>query len=156
MSYWKYISFFTEPSSAIIYLFLTPPALSTCRSPWEGQQVAATIVFSASGIDIDVHPDAVVLIVDNVSYSFSDLPKSFNWTTGSIHVFEWMEVVLSTIGGKRYAWNSTSGISFERTNFIAVPVNGGSISAEYKTQYLWIISAEGLGSDAVGRVVVID
>ncbi len=145
-------------SITIVYLLLlTFPASSICGVPYGSQQTVATITFSVSGINVeDVPPDAAILVVDNASYSFSDLPKSFNWTTGSFHVFEWVEVIPSIVEGKRYVWSSTSGISLGRTGFIIVPADGGFISAEYKVQYLWVISADGLGSDAVGVVAIVD
>jgi len=110
------------------------------------QEAPATAVvrFEVSGLSADA--SGTVLIVDGVGYSYSQLPVSFTWEVGSQHSFSWTDPV-SAGSGKRYAWVSTSGLSTSRSGTINVPSSGGSVAANYKTQYLWIFAVDGLGSD---------
>jgi hypothetical protein len=105
----------------------------------------ATVTFSASGVGSDA--SGTVLTVDGVSYSFSQLPKSFTWDVGTSHSFEWASTV-SAGSGKQYAWVSTSGLSTSRSGSITVSSGGGSVSASYKTQYYLTmqVSPSGAGS----------
>ena len=114
----------------------------------------ATITFSASGLGSDA--SGTILTVDGVQYYYSQLPVSFTWDVGSSHSFTWSDPVSTSAGDKRYAWVSTSGLSTSKSGSVTVPSGGGSVSASYKTQYLWTFSASGLGSDASGTVATID
>ncbi|MCX8198633.1 MAG: hypothetical protein N3E36_01220 [Sulfolobales archaeon] len=114
------------------------------------------VTFSVSGLGSDISPHTPILIVDAVNYSLKDLPVSFTWVVGSTHVYEWIPIIPSITAGKRYVWESASGLWFGRSGLIAAPISGGFISASYKTQYMWVFSAEGLDFDAVGTVIVID
>lgn len=113
----------------------------------------ATVTFSASGLSSDA--SGTVLTVDGSAYTYSQLPVSFTWAVGSTHSFAWSDPV-SAGSGKQYTWVSTSGLSTARSGLINVPSGGGSVQATYKTQYQWIFSASGLGSDASGTVVTVD
>jgi len=114
----------------------------------------ATITFSASGLGSDA--SGTILTVDGVQYYYSQLPVSFTWDVGSSHSFTWSDPVSTSASDKRYVWVSTSGLSTSKSGSVTVPSGGGSVSASYKTQYLWTFSASGLGSDASGTVATID
>ncbi|MEM3987458.1 MAG: hypothetical protein QXZ22_02465 [Sulfolobales archaeon] len=105
------------------------------------------MTFSAAGIGADVSPDAAILSVDGVVYRFSDLPVSFSWAINSMHSYQWAEHVPSVTDGKRYAWKSVRGVMSGMGGILFVPVGGGSVLAEYVVQYLWVVSAEGVGPD---------
>jgi len=96
-----------------------------------------TIIFNATGLASD--SIGIVLTVDGVSYSVSELPLTFNWIVGSSHTYTWEEIV-SAGAGKRYAWSSCAGLSTSRSEVITVPDNGGYIQANYYTEYLLSIS----------------
>ncbi|MEM2024975.1 MAG: hypothetical protein QXW94_01630 [Desulfurococcaceae archaeon] len=131
----------------LIFAFLGTPLYLRCENVEGYRQGLATVTFSASGLGTDVLLDSVVIVVDGIGYTLRDLPKSFTWPIDSFHTFQWSEVVESTAEGKRYVWNSTSGISTGAGGLLIVPADGGTITAEYKAQYLWVISAGGLGND---------
>jgi hypothetical protein len=97
------------------------------------QTATAAVTFLANGLGYDAYE--TVLTVDETSYSYSQLPISFLWDTGSSHTFEWKTSLNSTTSGKRYTWSSTSGLSSSRSGTITVPHSGGSIAATYRTQY---------------------
>lgn len=113
----------------------------------------ATVTFSANGLEADASGN--VLMVDGKGYTYSRLPISFSWAVGSSHVFEWLTPI-SAGSTKRYVWTSTSGLSTSRSGAITVPSGGGSVTANFKTQYQWSFSASGLGEDASGTVVTVD
>jgi hypothetical protein len=105
----------------------------------------ATVTFSASGLSSDA--SGTILTVDGVSYSYSQLPKSFTWDVGSSHSFSWSSPV-SAGSGKQYVWTSCSGLSTSQSGSITVPSGGGSITASYKTQYYLTMQVGG-GSGSV-------
>jgi hypothetical protein len=108
-------------------------------------QNTVTVTFSASGLSSDA--SGVVLVVDNVNYYYSDLPKTFTWVVGTTHNFEWKTPVASSASGKQYAWTSTSGLTNARSGTITASTSG-SITATYKTQYYLTmqVSPSGAGS----------
>jgi hypothetical protein len=107
--------------------------------PVAGQE--AVVRFSADGLGLDI--PGMVLTVDGVNYSLSDLPVEFAWKVGSNHSFSWRFAV-GAGPLKRYVWVSASGLSMERSGWITVPPEGGSVSATYKTQYLVTLEVSGL------------
>jgi hypothetical protein len=121
------------------------------------QQATAKVVFSADGLNIfAIDSETTVLLVDGKDYAKWDLPAGFTWSVGSEHSFEWVAHVPTFDSDWRFAWNSTCGLSTQRVGTIVVPPEGGSVSAHYTGQYLWVFSAQGLGDDAVGEVVYVD
>ena len=125
----------------------------------------ATVTFMVSGLGSDVIPlgyldfEPPVLRVDDDYYTYSEIRygKSFEWDVGSSHSFEWLSPIYSMrTSGKRYVWESTTGLSDKQSDTITVPADGGEVKATYKTQYKWTFDASGLGSDATGTVVFID
>lgn len=128
-------------------LLLTTLLAYACGCFPVAQHEVTTVTFSVTGIGGDFSPDAVILTVDGVVYRVADLPASFSWTTGSMHSYQWAEYVPSVTYDKRYAWRSTSGLVSGMGGVLFVPVGGGTVLAEYIAQYLWIVSAEGIGPD---------
>ncbi|MDI9619290.1 MAG: zinc dependent phospholipase C family protein [Candidatus Nezhaarchaeota archaeon] len=118
------------------------------------QPTTATVTFSAEGLESDAA--GTLLKVDGVDYRLSDLPKSFTWSVGSTHSFEWMATVESSHPDKRYAWSSSSGASTSRSGVIVVQLGGASVMASYKAQYRWLFSASGLGGDASEAALTVD
>ena len=107
--------------------------------------VSVNITFSVNGLSNDA--SGVVLTVDDINYSYTNLSKVFSWNIGSSHTFEWKTPITTLDSGKRYVWSASSGLSTSRSGSITVPSGGGSITATYKTQYkLHIYIAEGSGS----------
>lgn len=99
----------------------------------------ATVTFYANGLSGDATGN--ILIVDGVSYSYSDIPKSFTWSTGSTHSFKWINTV-SAVAGKRYVWASTCGLSQNSEDSIKVPPGGGNVTATYGTKYYLTMRVE--------------
>ncbi|RLI43808.1 hypothetical protein DRO64_05090, partial [Candidatus Bathyarchaeota archaeon] len=107
---------------------------------------AYKVTFTAEGVGSDA--SSTVLVVDGVSYTINDLPKTFTWTLGSSHSFEWKSPI-SAGPDKRYVWTSTSGLSTSRKDTITVPIDGGEVKAHYKTQYRLKIEVSPVGSEDV-------
>jgi len=113
----------------------------------------ATVTFGVIGVDSDF--TGVVLTVDGVNYNVSDLPKSFKWTVGSVHTFEYHSPLLVGMN-KRYVWASTAGLSTLQSGTITVSSDGGTVTGYYNTQYSVIVGQSGVGGDFAGTVVIVD
>ncbi|MEM3719635.1 MAG: hypothetical protein QXD45_06420, partial [Candidatus Bathyarchaeia archaeon] len=100
----------------------------------------ATVTFSQEGIGLD--SNRTVLTVDGLNYTVSQLPVTFTWNVGSSHSFNWADPVDTTTYGKRYAWNSTKGLSTLKSGTVTVPFGGGFVNATYKVQYYLEVSSE--------------
>jgi hypothetical protein len=92
-----------------------------------------------------------VLTVDGSSYSYSQLPVTFYWAPGSQHSFSWSSPVSSSTSGKRYVWQSTSGLSSAQSGTITVS-GPGSVIGNYGIQYYLTmgVSPSGAGSVSPG------
>ncbi|MGB9718647.1 MAG: InlB B-repeat-containing protein [Thermoproteota archaeon] len=115
-------------------------------SPYPPQPLTATVTFLADGLDNDA--SNTVLIVDEESYTYSDLPKSFTWEVNSTHTFKWANIVEAG-NGKRYAWSSTNGLSPYPNGSIKVPLGGGFVSATYHAEYFLTMLANPSGGGSV-------
>ncbi|MEM2487282.1 MAG: hypothetical protein QXR44_01635 [Thermoproteota archaeon] len=110
--------------------------------------MVAIVEFSATGIYWpELWWKPTVLVVDGKNYT-SDVtrygPIKFVWEVNSPHNFEWIDPIqISSV--KRYAWNSTSGLTTNRNGTIIVPPGGGSIQAVYKLQWYLTMSVVGSG-----------
>jgi hypothetical protein len=123
---------------------------------------AYAVTFSAEGVGSDVTD--IVLEVDGAKYTIKDLPKTFTWTVGSSHSFEWKTPLLVAeyitdpdipggriiIEDKRYVWTSISGLSTSRKGTITVPIGGGEVKAQYKTQYKLTIDVSPINAEDYG------
>ena len=112
----------------------------------------ATVTFQQSGLPASA--SGVVLTVDGSTYSISSLPLSFKWVVGSTHNFAWSNEVPGVTGTK-YVWQSTAGLTTAETGTITLPANGGSITANWGTQYLATFQIVGLDYSAEGTILTI-
>jgi len=71
--------------------------------------------------------ECAVLKVDGESFSSTQLPKTFSWSVGSTHQFEW----LSRVNNGQYVWTKTEGLSTLRNGSIVVPDSEEWINATY-------------------------
>ncbi|MEM3666767.1 MAG: SdrD B-like domain-containing protein, partial [Candidatus Bathyarchaeia archaeon] len=117
------------------YSTITPPPPPPPPPP-----TTATVTFSQEGIGLD--SNRTVLTVDGLNYTVSQLPVTFTWNVGSSHSFNWADPVDTTTYGKRYAWNSTKGLSTLKSGTVTVPFGGGFVNATYKVQYYLEVSSE--------------
>jgi len=131
--------------------FLTASLMVLAAIPLPAAGEKAVVWFSVSGLGLDA--SGIVLTVDGVNYSLSDMPAEFIWEVGSNHSFSW-KLAVGASSSKRYVWVSTSGLSAERSGWITVPPEGGSISAFYKTQYSVTLEVTGLRRLLGGFTVV--
>jgi hypothetical protein len=97
------------------------------------QRLPVTITFSANGLGSDAQ--GTVLTVNGQSYGYSSLPVSITVPYGSTVSYSWSSPVSSSTSGKRYAWQSTSGLVSNQSGSITA-TQSGSITAAYVTQYL--------------------
>ena len=115
----------------------------------EQANFAVAITFSVSGMGSDA--SGTVLTVDGTGYSYSNLPITFVWPYGSQHSFSWSSPVSSSTPGKRYVWQSTSGLSTAQSGTITA-TQPGSVTATYGIQYYLTmqVSPSGAGSVSPG------
>ena len=92
----------------------------------------AYVTFAAQGLGSDA--SGTILTVDGTAYSYSQLPKTFQWVSGSTHSFAWSSPV-SGSSGVRYLWVSTSGLSTKQSDSSFTVNANGYVIATYKTQY---------------------
>ena len=74
-----------------------------------------------------------VVTVDAIGYGCAELPKTFIWNISTNHTFAYASPLV--VNGKRYLWNSTTGLSTLQSGTITVPGGGGNVTGNYKTQY---------------------
>ncbi|MEM3666851.1 MAG: SdrD B-like domain-containing protein, partial [Candidatus Bathyarchaeia archaeon] len=103
-------------------------------------QATASVTFNATGLSLDAS-DKTVLTVDGTSYTYSQLPLTFEWIVGSSHNFSWKSPV-DVNSGKRYIWTSTNGLSELQNGEIIVPTGGGNITGNYITQYHLMVETD--------------
>jgi len=95
------------------------------------------VTFSAQGLGSGA--SGTVLTVDGQSYSYSQLPVTFSWPTGSQHSFAWSSPVPGS-SGVQYVWQSTSGLATAQSGTLTVS-GPGSVVATYGTQYYLTMTA---------------
>jgi len=100
------------------------------------------ITFLALGIGSDA--SGTVLTVDGTSYTYNQLPKTFQWVSGSTHSFAWSSPV-SGGSGVRYIWASTSGLSTKQSDSSFTVTRHGYVVATYRTQYSLTMSVNPSG-----------
>jgi len=91
------------------------------------------VTFAAQGLGSDAL--GTVLTVDGSTYTYSQLPKTFQWVSGSTHSFSWSSPV-SGSSGVRYVWASTSGLSTKQSDSSFTVNANGYVIATYRTQYI--------------------
>ncbi len=96
-----------------------------------------TINFTMSGVGSDY--TGVVLTVDGISYTASQLPLSFTWEYGSQHTYAYSSP-LEVSGSKRYAVESITGLATAQSGTLTVPGEDGAVTAAFNTQYALTIS----------------
>jgi len=122
--------------------------------PAEGGEVAATYVTSTNTVTFRVvglpsNTIGVVLTVDGVDYTLSDLPITKLYATGQPFTYVFRENI--TVNNVTYSWLSTAGLSTERGDTLIMPSYGGSITAFYglEGETLWgestVASSSNLG-----------
>ena len=120
---------------------------------WEGEPIQGGtetvptgepvyVTFLAQGMGSDA--SGTILTVDGVGYSYSQLPKTFQWVSGSTHSFSWSSPV-SGSSGVRYVWVSTSGLSTKQSDGSFTVNANGYIIAAYRTQYSLTMQASPSG-----------
>ncbi len=95
------------------------------------------VTFDASGIDSSFG-SATILSVDGVPYAYSSIPKTFEWTAGSLHNYSFAQG-FSTGTSQRLGWSYARGLS----SAIAASLTAGqpgSIVSTYAPQYLLTVT----------------
>jgi len=100
------------------------------------------VIFDASGLS-SLFASATVLTVDGVSYIYSTLPKTFDWSPASVHTYSYVQGFPSG-PGSRVGWTNARGISSSRTGNLTA-IQPGSVVSYYSLQYLLTVT----GGDAV-------
>jgi len=115
--------------------------------------VQYNITFAQSGVESDF--TGTVVTIDGVDYNVASLPVSFWWDSGSTHDFAFHSPLLVSSGLKRYLWTSTAGLSNQQSDTITV-AGSGSVTGNYKTQYLITFQQTGLDDSAVDTVLTVN
>jgi len=89
------------------------------------------VTFNQTGVSTDFTGNVVT--IDGTGYTCANLPKSFWWNKYSSHSFSFASPLVVN-SGKRYVWNSTSGLSTLQSGTLTV-TSSGSVTGNYKTQY---------------------
>jgi len=99
--------------------------------------ITSTITFQATGIGSD--SSGVIITIDGIGYSHSQLPRSFTWTVASTHTIAASSPV-SAGTGKQYVWTSWSD-GGGRTHTHTVPSSAKTVTASYKKQYYLTVNS---------------
>ncbi|HMK95000.1 MAG TPA: hypothetical protein VK536_06310, partial [Candidatus Limnocylindrales bacterium] len=91
-----------------------------------------TVTFQSGGVGSDAGSNTI-LTIDSVAYTYSTLPKSFNWLAGSTHTIS-ASSIISAGSSKQYAWVSWSDTGAQTHNY-TVPLSTATVTANYNTQY---------------------
>lgn len=108
----------------------------------EADALTVDVIFYQTGVDTDF--TGTVLTVDGVNYGAAATAAGVTVTkaAGESISFEYHSPLV--VGGKRYVWTSTSGLSSAQSGTITVASGGGSVTGSYQTQYyLTVNSAHG-------------
>lgn len=79
-----------------------------------------------------------ILSVDGAGYNYSQLPKSFEWASGSVHSYSYAPSVPSG-NGSRVGWSSIRGLATTRSGSLTV-TQSGSVVSVYSLQYLLTVT----------------
>ncbi|HYB45509.1 MAG TPA: hypothetical protein VEC92_03195, partial [Nitrososphaerales archaeon] len=101
---------------------------------------AVAVTFDASGLD-ESYGSTAVLTVDGSSFTYSSLPKTFEWTPGSVHSYAYVQS-FSTGAGSRVGWVSARGLSNAMAGTLSASETGSVIST-YSQQYLLNVTGGG-------------
>jgi len=96
------------------------------------------VVFNALGLGADA--SAPVLKVNGIDYGLASLPLSVWFTSGSTVTYEYYMVVPSSVEGKRYSWNSTSGMGQTSRSGSFNVYGAGQLNGYYTLEYRLDIS----------------
>jgi len=145
------------------YYWVYTSGLSTLKSETLTITTSGSVMGNYASLDryqitfgqTNVGPDfsGTIVVIDGTNYNV--LPQSFLWDTGSNHTFSFQSQLIVTPNIKQYVWTSTTGLSSSKNGFIIVSTSG-SVTGNYKTQYMATFAKTGLSSDAAGTVVTVD
>jgi hypothetical protein len=100
--------------------------------------VQNVVTFDQTGVGSDF--GGTVVIIDQVSYTWAQLPISFSWGVGTTHSFSFQSPLVVNANAEQYVWTSTTGLSNQQSGSITVTTYG-SIIGNYKTQYYLTVSS---------------
>jgi hypothetical protein len=95
----------------------------------------ATVTFGEVGVGSDFSGTVLNVDGNSTGNNVSAFPINFNWDVGSNHTFAYRSRCTNSANTTRYVWTSTTGLSTSQNGTIIVPSGGGSVTANYKTQY---------------------
>jgi len=97
------------------------------------------VTFNQSGVGTDF--TGTIVTIDGTNYT--TLPQSFWWDKDSNHTFSFASPL--NVNGKRYVWNSTSGLTTLQSGILKI-TSSGSVTGNYKTQYQITVTASPSGA----------
>jgi len=109
----------------------------------------AHIVVQTNGVDGNA--TGTIVTVDGKEYAFADLPKNFTWIVGTIHSYQFTQIVESNSPGKRFYLTGVNPPGGQ----LNVSVNT-TIVGSYVIQWLTTFRTSGLDLTAQGTVIVIE
>jgi len=145
LDYWEVNS---VPSGNATVLHLTIDKAYNVHAVFRLSTVPVT--FDSTRLTDDA--SSVVLTVDTtLTFTYIDLPKTFDWIIGSSHTYSYSSIVSSTATGKRFRLTSVSGPTSPITVSSSVTITGN-----YVKQWLVTFTHTGLDVSASGTVVTVD
>jgi len=117
-------------------------------------QLQYKIVFDQSEAGTDF--TGTTVMIDTANYGVADLPKELWWDEGSTHNFAFQSPL--AIGtNKQYVWVSTTGLSTLQSDPSFTVTASGSMTGNYKTQWLQTFDASAnVKSDGTGTIVTVN
>ena len=99
----------------------------------QSHPITVPITFDASGLDPSFST-ATILTVDGASYTYSDMPKTFQWASGSRHTYSYTQA-FATASGSRLGWSYARGLDSAMAGTVTAS-QPGNIESTYAEQYL--------------------
>jgi len=98
--------------------------------------------------------NGTIVTVDSVNYNYTGLPVPFWWDQNSGHSFSFSSPLVVN-GGKKYVWNTTSGLANLQAGTLTITTSG-NFTGNYIVQNCITFSQLGVGPDFNGTVLVVD
>ena len=111
------------------------------------------ITFDQTGVGTDF--TGTVVTIDGIDYTVNELPTepAFWWDNCSSHDFSFASPL--SVDGKKYVWESTSGLSNLQSGTLHVETSG-SVVGSYVEHNSITFDQTGVGTDFTGPIVIID
>jgi astacin len=129
--------------------FSTHGSANPVQFSLQSDRISYTASFTTANVTtVTTSPPGLRIVVDGTTYT---APRNFVWAAGSRHDVDVEATTQTTLGGAAtHTWRGWSDGGAQR-HFVTAPDGGGSLTAEFATQYQVL---SGVTPSAAGRVVI--